>query len=94
MTAKTAAEALFNNFISYYGIPSRINSGQGANFLSQIIKELCQITGNGQCERYNKTLLDMLGTLKPNQKQNWKLYINSPVHAYNCTRNESTGFSP
>ena len=107
MTAKTTAEALFNNFITYYGIPSRIHSDQGANFESQIIKELCQITGikksrttsyhamgNGQCERYNRTLLDMLGTLRPNQKQNWKLYINPLVHAYNCTRNESTGLSP
>ena len=36
----------------------------------------------------------MLETLKPNRKQNWKLYINPLVHAYNCTRNESTGLSP
>ena len=49
--------------------------------------------GNGQCERYNGTLLDMLGTFKPNQKQNWKLYINPLVNAYNCTRKESTGLS-
>lgn len=107
MTAKTNAEALFNNFINYYGIPTRIHSDQGANFESQIIKELCLITGmrksrttsyhamgNGQCERYNRTLLNMLGTLKPEQKQNWKLHINPLVHAYNCTRNESTGVSP
>lgn len=107
MTAKTTAEALFNNFINYYGIPTRIHSDQGANFESQIIKELCLITGmrksrttsyhamgNGQCERYNRTLLNMLGTLKPEQKQNWKLHINPLVHAYNCTRNELTGVSP
>ena len=50
--------------------------------------------GNRQRVRYNRTLLDMLGTLRPNQKQNWKLYINPLVHAYNCTRNESTGLSP
>ena len=28
MTAKTTAESLFNNFITYYGIPGRINSDQ------------------------------------------------------------------
>lgn len=35
MTAKTTAEALYNNFITYYGIPSRIHSDQGANFERQ-----------------------------------------------------------
>ena len=45
MTTKATAEALFNNFINNYGIPTRIHSDQGANFESQIIKELRQITG-------------------------------------------------
>lgn len=107
MTAKTTAEALYNNFITYYGIPSRIHSDQGANFESKIIKELCNITGmvksrttpyhamgNGMTERFNRTLLDMLGTLEPHQKINWKSHVAPLVHAYNCTRHESTNESP
>ena len=35
----------------------------------------------------------MLGTLDPDQKSDWKKYIPSLVHAYNCTRHDSTGFS-
>ena len=106
-TARTTAEALFNNFIIHYGIPDRIHSDQGANFESKLIKELCNITGmaksrttsyhpmgNGLTERYNRTLLGMLGTLEPHQKKNWKAYVGPLVHAYNCTRHESTGYSP
>ena len=106
-TAKTTAEALWNGFISHYGFPHRLHSDQGANFCSKIIKELCTICGiqksrttpynpaaNGLCERMNKTLLDMLGTLPIDQKSDWKSYIAPLVHAYNCTRHESTGYAP
>ena len=39
-TAKTTAEALYNNFILNYGIPTKLHSDQGPNFESEIIKEL------------------------------------------------------
>jgi transposase InsO family protein len=31
--------------------------------------------GNGQCERFNSTLLGMPGTLNDEQKVNWKNYV-------------------
>ena len=36
----------------------------------------------------------MLGTLKEDQKKDWKSFIGPIVHAYNCTRHDSTGVSP
>ena len=106
-TAKTTAEVLFNQFIVHYGFPQRIHTDQGANFQSRLIKELCYIVGieksrttpyhpmgNGMCERFNRTLLGMLGTLTPDQKTSWKSHVAPLVHAYNCTRHESTGTSP
>ena len=44
-TSKTTAEALYNNFIVHYGIPTKLNSDQGTNFESELIKELCQLLG-------------------------------------------------
>ncbi len=83
-TAKTTAEAFFNNFVVHYGLPSRIHSDQGANFESELIREMCELTGmkksrttiyhpmsNGMTERFNRTLIGMLGTLEPYQKQDW-----------------------
>ena len=36
----------------------------------------------------------MVGTLTPEQKKDWKSHVPVLVHAYNCTRNAATGFSP
>ena len=107
MTAKTTAEAFYNHFLMHYGIPLRIHSDQGANFESRLLRELCQILsmeksrttsyhpmGNGMCERFNRTLLNILGTLNPEQKKDWKNHVAPLVHAYKCTKHESTGYSP
>ena len=57
-----------------YGFPQRIHSDQGPNFESKLIRELCTLSGmvkfhttpyhaagNGMTERFNQTLLGMLG---------------------------------
>ena len=106
-TAKTTAKVLFDNFVLHYGFPLRIHSDQGRNFESDLIQQLCKLAniekthttpyhpmGNGMCERFNRTLLGLLGTLTEEQKQNWKSFVAPLVHAYNATKHESTGYSP
>ena len=36
----------------------------------------------------------MIGTLDPADKAKWQQWVPTLTHAYNCTRCESTGFSP
>ena len=106
-SAKTTAKVLLDTFIQHYGFPKRLHSDQGGSFEAKIIKELCRLVGvkksrtspyqpqgNGACERYNRTLLSMLGTLTSEQKTDWKSHVNTVTHAYNCTSHETTGFSP
>jgi transposase InsO family protein len=106
-TAKTTAEVLFTQFFAHYGFPRRLHSDQGANFESQVIKELCAMAGitksrttpyhpqgNGLTERFNSTLISMLGTLEPEKKTSWHRHIPAMTHAYNSTPNTTTGQSP
>ena len=106
-TAQAAARILWDNFIFHYGFPEKFISDKGRNFESDLIKELCKIAGvqklhttpyhpqgNGQCERFNSTLCNMLGTLSEEEKSDWKSYLRCMTHAYNFTKHASTTYSP
>lgn len=104
--AETVVKCLWDNFIACYGIPERLHTDQGPDFESKLIKELCLLAGivktrttpyhprGNPVERFNRTLLSMLGTLERKQKTRWRDYVKPFVHAYNCTRNDVTGFIP
>ena len=105
--ATTVARVLWEKFIVNYGIPERLHSDQGRCFESSVIQELCSLLGvkktrttpyhpqgNGMTERFNRTLLSMLGTLQPSQKVHWAVHVGALTHAYNSSRHESTGHSP
>ena len=105
--ARTAADKLYNEFFLKYGFPSRILHDQGREFESKLFHQLeksCGIIrsrttpyhpqGNGKAERFSRTLLSMLKTLPENQKSRWDQHVSKAVHAYNCTRNDATNFSP
>ena len=104
--ARTVTKILIDDFFVHYGIPEQLHSDQGSNFQSKIVTHLCKMLGikiscttpyhpqgDGMTERFNKTLISMLKILDPMQKPRWKEHVTVLVHAYNCTKHESTQYS-
>ena len=106
-TALTVANELVNKYFTNFGWPDKILTDRGTSFENELFHSICQMAKirklrtvsyrpqtNGQCERFNQTLLNMLGTLPNDAKKWWQDWVPTLTHAYNCTTSKTTGFSP
>lgn len=105
--APTVAQVLVTEWFSKFGVPARIHSDQGRNFESSLIQQLCVFygiqktrttpyhpAGNGQCERFNRTLHNLLRALPVSRKRDWNVCLPQVLYCYNTTPHQSTGESP
>lgn len=86
--ASTVAAILLHKVFSRFGPPQVLHSDQGANFESNLMHELCDLMGisktrtsayhpqcNGQVERHNCTLQDMLSAFASNHSTEWDQWL-------------------
>ena len=106
-TAKTVAKFLYQGYISISGVPARLLSDCSANFMSNIISEMCNLLGikklqttpyhpqmNRLVKRSHQTIMHMIGKLGEDEKANWPGHLAETVHAYNGTQSTVMGYSP
>lgn len=106
-TAATTAKAVWESLFQVYGSPEHILSDRGAAFESELFQQLCSLygcrkkrttayhpQGNGACERFNQTLLKLLGTLAEETHMHWPSRLPSLIQAYNNTPHSTTGLTP
>ena len=103
MTAEVCAQKLLNEVISRWGCPLSIHSDQGRIYESSVFKELCKMLeirktrtsarnprGNGQAQRFNRTLMRMIKAYFCGEQTKWDLHLGCLAGAYRATPNEST----
>ena len=82
-------------------------SNQAAEFMGQVISELCDLLGvtkirtspyhpqtNGAIERVHQTLRRMIAKMDPEKRAKWPSHLGPILIAYNATRSLITGYSP
>ena len=105
--AEDCARVVVNDFVSRWGTPLRIHSDQGTAFESRVFNEMCRLLsvrktrtsprnprGNGQTERFNRTLLKMMRAYLSGEQEDWDQNLGCLTGAYRATPNESTNLSP
>ena len=106
-TATTVAKVFCEHFIAVFGVPAKLLSDRGANFMSTLVEELCSAFGiqkcrttayhaqcNRQVEHFHQTLFRMIGKLLHDKKAQWDQHLPELLQAYNSTQLVVTSYSP
>ena len=106
-TSTTLVTVLVDEVISRYGVPACIHSDQGTNLCSEVIQTICKLLGmgrsrtsayhpqgNGQVERFNRTVEAMVAKSVKENQRNWDVCLLKVLFAYRTAVHEATGFTP
>ncbi|OMJ26285.1 Transposon Ty3-G Gag-Pol polyprotein [Smittium culicis] len=107
INSSTVINFLLDCIVKPHGVPRQLISDRGSNFLSQETTEFYEYLGirhtpttsyrpqsNGQVERLNQTLKNILAKQTHKDKDNWDLYIWKSLLIIRTMKNTSTKYSP
>jgi len=103
--ASTCMRAMYDGYFAKFGLPRQLHSDIGKNFESKLFYELCLLAGinkshttafhlhsDGQTERMNRTLLQMLKTTA--DPATWPQRLPIAMAAYRMTMHKTTRMTP
>jgi len=93
--------------VTRHGVPERLLSDRGPNFLSELVQEVCKLLGttkvntsgyhpqcDGLVEKFNSTLINMLAKSVNKYGHDWDAHLPYLLFAYRVAVHESTQVSP
>ena len=105
--AVTIADTFQSGWVSLFGAPREVHSDRGPEFESHLFRQLCGVfkcmktrttayhpSSDGQVERFNQTMTQMLNALTKVEKKDWDLQLKYACQAYNATKHNTTGVEP
>jgi hypothetical protein len=106
-TAVDVARIFFDTVVKVHGVPKHIISDRDPRFTSRFWKQLWNLLGtelkmstshhpqtDGQTERSNRTLEDILRHYVSKQQNDWDDHLTAAEIAVNSSAHASTGFTP
>ena len=101
--AEPIAKMFVEHVVCRHGAPRELLSDRGANFLSDLVAEVCKLFNaqklntsgyhpqtNGLCERFNSTLIQMLHRTAECFGHDWDKHLPYALHAYRASVQAST----
>ncbi len=105
--AETIAHAVVREVFCRFGSPYVIHTDQGADFESELFKEMCKLLNitktrtspyrpqsDGMPERFNRTLLSLLSMFVSQCGSDWEDHLPYAMAAYRSSVHSTTGYSP
>ena len=100
-------QEFLTRFVATFGCPIEVHSDQGTNFESNLFKAFCLAMGmaktksspcrpssNGQIERQNRTILQIIRCIIKGNITNWDQDLALALMAMHSTVQKITGFTP
>jgi transposase InsO family protein len=107
LTALGTAKIYWDHVWSKHGLPRKVISDQGPQFMAQFMKDLHKLTGvvgnlstayhpqtDGQTERINQEVEQYLRLFVNHRQSDWSEWLSCAEFSYNNKVQSSTGFSP
>ena len=105
--AEAIANKFVEDFVAHWGCPQQLHTDQGRNVDGNLIRSVCDLlrvkktrttpyhpASNGQVERYNRTILQMVRCFLEGKARQWDRHLPVLAGALRTVPHKQTGYSP